>query len=61
VSPERRLQILGAECVAEIHRIVDQAPPPSPEVVEEIRQIFAPAVERYYRRHGTKQKQVAAA
>lgn len=54
MSPERRLELLGAECVAEIHRIADQAPPPSPEVVEELRQIFAPAVERYYRRHSAK-------
>jgi hypothetical protein len=44
VSPERRLQILGAECVAGIHRRMATVPPPSPETVEEIRQLFAPAV-----------------
>lgn len=46
MSPERRLEVLGAACVAEIHRLVAQAPPPSPELVEEIRHLFAPAVQR---------------
>lgn len=44
MSPERRMQILGADCVAGIHRRMATVPPPSPETVEEIRQLFAPAV-----------------
>jgi len=44
MSPELRLQILGAECVAGIHRRMATVPPPSPETVEEIRHLFAPAV-----------------
>lgn len=61
MSPERRLEILGAECMAEINRIADQAPPPSPEVVEEIRRIFAPAVARYYRHKAAESSRHASA
>ena len=46
MTSEERLRILGADCVAEIHRIVAAAPPPPPEVIEELRQIFAPSVRR---------------
>jgi hypothetical protein len=44
MTSEERLRILGADCVAEIHQIVAAAPPPAPELIEELRQIFAPAV-----------------
>jgi hypothetical protein len=44
MSPERRLQILGADCVAGIHRRMATVPPPDVGTVEEIRQLFAPAV-----------------
>ena len=44
MKPEERLRILGAECVAGIHRRMATVPPPSPEIVEILRQLFAPAV-----------------
>ena len=56
MSPERRLEILGAACVAEINLFVSQATPPSPELVEEIRQIFAPAVQRIALREAAKRR-----
>lgn len=40
MSPERRRELLGDEVIAHIHRIVDEAPPPPPEVVEVLRRIF---------------------
>jgi hypothetical protein len=39
-----RLAILGAATVAEIHQRVAKAPPPSPQLVDDLRLIFAPAL-----------------
>jgi hypothetical protein len=49
VSPEERLRILGPRTVAEIRRFVAAASPPPPELVEEMRRIFAPHVQRIAR------------
>lgn len=46
MSPEERLRILGPTVVAEIHHRVAQAPPPPPDLVEELRRMFAPAVQQ---------------
>jgi hypothetical protein len=43
---EERRRILGDEVIAHIHARVAEAPEPSPEVVEELRRIFAPVVRR---------------
>jgi hypothetical protein len=37
---------LNADVMADIDRIVADAPPPSPELVAHLRRIFAPAVNR---------------
>lgn len=60
VSPEARLRILGPEAVAEIHRYVATVPPPDAETVEEIRQIFAPAVQRLALKRAAAQHRTAA-
>lgn len=44
MSPAERLRLLGPKVVAEIHHRVAQAPPPPPEIVEELRRMFAPQV-----------------
>lgn len=36
--------LLGPRVTAEIRRLADEAPAPSPEKVERLRQIFAPTV-----------------
>lgn len=41
-----RLANLGAATVAELHRRVDAAPAPPPEVIEELRRVLAPALQR---------------
>ncbi len=46
MTREERLRLLGPECVAEIHHMVAEVPPPTPQIVELIRQIFAPAVKQ---------------
>ncbi|MEU5892537.1 hypothetical protein ABZ835_37710 [Streptomyces sp. NPDC047461] len=38
---EKRRAILGDETIAHIHAVVDAAPDPSPELVEELRRILA--------------------
>lgn len=44
MTSEERLRILGPQVVAQIHRRVAQAPPPSVEFVEWLRRFSAPAV-----------------
>ncbi len=46
MNREERFRILGAETIAEIHRLVAAAPPPSPELLAELRPILAPALAR---------------
>lgn len=41
---EERRQLLGDEVIAHIDALVDAAPEPPPEVVEELRRILAPTV-----------------
>lgn len=43
---EQRRRLLGDDVIAHIHALVDAAPEPPPEVVEELRRIFAPVVRR---------------
>lgn len=45
-SREAFTRILGPELMARIERHVAAAPPPSPERVEKLRRIFAPAVNK---------------
>jgi hypothetical protein len=45
-SEEYFTSVLGPEVVADIRRSVDEAPDPSPELIERLRQIFAPAARR---------------
>jgi hypothetical protein len=40
MTREERLALLGPEIVAHIHEVVDASPPPSPELVEELRRIM---------------------
>lgn len=40
MTREERLAILGADAIAQIHARVALAPPPSPELVEELRRIM---------------------
>lgn len=40
MTREERLAILGPEIVAHIHKVVEVSPPPSPELVEELRRIM---------------------
>ncbi|OKI16530.1 hypothetical protein [Streptomyces sp. CB03911] len=53
MTPEEHLRILGPELLAEIHRRVDLAPPPSPELIDELRTILAPAMRRTRARRAT--------
>lgn len=46
MTREERLKILGPDTVAEIHRLVEAAPPPTPEGIEELRRILAPIAAR---------------
>lgn len=46
MTREERLRILGADTVAEIHQMAAALPPPPPEVLEELRDLFAPALQR---------------
>lgn len=58
MTRDERLRILGAETVAEIHRLVDAAPPPTPEAIEDLRRIFAPIVARRHAREAANANQV---
>ncbi|MFD9006207.1 hypothetical protein ACFV0T_35560 [Streptomyces sp. NPDC059582] len=40
MTREERLALLGPEIVAHIHEVVAAAPPPSPELVQELRRIM---------------------
>lgn len=42
-SKARSLELLGPEVMAEIARQVDAAPPPSPELIAQLRRAFAVA------------------
>ncbi|GAA0704472.1 hypothetical protein GCM10010193_69320 [Kitasatospora atroaurantiaca] len=46
MTREERLRILGAATVAEIHRQVAAVPPPPPELIDVLRPVLAPAMER---------------
>jgi hypothetical protein len=56
MTPEEHLRILGADVVAEIHRIVDQAPPAPPETIDALRPVLAPAMERYRARRAAEHR-----
>lgn len=40
MTRDERRAILGDDVIAHIHELVDDAPPPSPELVEELRRIM---------------------
>ncbi|MFG3085064.1 hypothetical protein [Streptomyces parvulus] len=40
MSPAERRALLGDDVIAHIHQVVDDAPAPTPEVVEDLRRIF---------------------
>ncbi|MFD9069127.1 hypothetical protein [Streptomyces lasiicapitis] len=40
MSPDERRRILGSDCIAHIHALVEVAPEPPPDVVEALRRIF---------------------
>lgn len=61
MSPAERLRILGAETVTEIRRMVAALPPPPPEVLDELRDLFAPAHSRAQERARTRQRTDTAA
>ncbi|MEN2423061.1 hypothetical protein AABB02_33735 [Streptomyces rimosus] len=46
MTPGERRRLLGTEVIARIHREVDAAPPPPPDVIAELRRILAPALDR---------------
>jgi len=49
-SDEYFLALLGPEVVADVTRSVDEAPEPSTDLVERMRQLWAPAAARLMRR-----------
>ncbi|MEV8324614.1 hypothetical protein [Kitasatospora sp. NPDC056731] len=53
-----RLAILGAATVAEIHHRVEAAPPPTPELIAELRPVLAPALQRVRARRTASEQQV---
>lgn len=55
-----RLAILGPTAVAEIHRLVDAAPPPSPELLAELHPVLAPALARIRAARAEEQQPLAA-
>jgi hypothetical protein len=40
VSPAERRALLGDDVIAHIHGVVDEAPEPTPEVIDSLRRIF---------------------
>lgn len=40
MSPAERRALLGDDVIAHIHNVVDEAPEPTPEVIEALRRIF---------------------
>lgn len=40
MSPAERRALLGDDVIAHIHEVVDDAPEPTPEVIEILRRIF---------------------
>jgi hypothetical protein len=46
MDAEERRRILGDDIIAHIHAEVAAAPPPPPEVIEMLRRIFVPVVQR---------------
>lgn len=40
MSPAERRALLGDDVIAHIHDVVDEAPEPTPDVVETLRRIF---------------------
>jgi hypothetical protein len=59
VTPADHLRLLGPELLAEIRRRAAAAPPPSPELIAELRPILAPAMQRVKARRAA--EEVAAA
>jgi hypothetical protein len=53
MTPADHLRLLGPEVLAEISRRVAVAPPPSPELINELRPILAPAMQRVMARRAT--------
>lgn len=46
MTPEDHLRILGPTYLAEIRRRAEAAPPPSPELIDQLRPTLAPAMAR---------------
>ena len=42
MTREERLAILGADVIAHIREVVDAAPEPTPELVDELRRLLGP-------------------
>ncbi|GGV45535.1 hypothetical protein [Streptomyces spectabilis] len=61
MTPEERRRILGDDCIAHIHARVAQAPEPSPELIDWLRRILAPAVDRVLARKARENSEEASA
>lgn len=60
MSWEDDLNLLGPQVVAEIRRRIASTPPPTPELAEELRPIFAPAMQRTRQRRAAEHQAAAA-